>query len=57
VWSKEYFRTGNVLPHVDHRTGEVDRTRPISIGVFAAFMRPALVIIGLSKEEAALFAG
>ena len=57
VRAKKYFRTGHVLPHIDRRTGEVDRTRPMSIGDFVAFLHSALVTIGLSKEEAALFAG
>jgi hypothetical protein len=57
VRAKKYFRTGHVLPHIDRRTGEVDHTRPMSIGDFVAFLRSALVTIGLSKEEAALFAG
>jgi hypothetical protein len=43
VWAKGHFCTGHVLPHIDRRTGEVDRTRPMSIGDFVAFLRSALV--------------
>ena len=54
--TKDYFRTGYVLPHIDHRTGAVDHSCTVSIGNFVAFLRAALVNIGLTKEEAALFA-
>jgi hypothetical protein len=57
VCTKDYFRTGYVLPHIDHRTGAVDHSCTVSIGNFVAFLRAALVNIGLTKEEAALFAG
>ena len=46
-----------MLPHIDYRTGMIDHTRAMSIGVFVQFLRSALVNIGLTKEEAALFAG
>jgi hypothetical protein len=57
VRAKDCFRTGYVLPHIDHRTGAVNHTLTMSIGNFVAFLRAALVNIGLTKEEAALFAG
>lgn len=55
--AKAYFRTGHVMPHIDYRTGMIDHTRAMSIGAFVKFLRSALVNIGLTKEEAALFAG
>jgi hypothetical protein len=55
--AKAYFQTGHVLPHIDHRTGTIDHTRAMSISIFVTFLRSALVNIGLTKEEAALFAG
>ena len=54
---KRFFGTGHVLPHIDRRTGEVDRTRPMAYGDYVAFLRSALIAIGLSETEAALFAG
>jgi hypothetical protein len=57
VRAKDYFRAGYVLPHIDHRTGAAGHSCAISIGNFVAFLRAALVNIGLDKEEAALFAG
>jgi hypothetical protein len=56
VRAKDYFRAGYVLPHIDHRTGAVDHSCTVSIGNFVEFLRAALVNIGLTKEEAALFA-
>jgi hypothetical protein len=49
--------TGHVLPHIDRTTGVVDRTRPMPYYDYVAFLRSALVAIGLSEEQAALFAG
>jgi hypothetical protein len=57
VFAKDYFRTGYVLPRIGHCTGAVDHTRTMSICNFVVFLRAALVNIGLTKEEAALFAG
>ena len=57
VRGKRFFGTGHVLPHIDRRTGEVDRTRPMAYGDYVAFLRSALIAIGLSETEAALFAG
>jgi hypothetical protein len=34
--ARVYFRTGYVLPYIDHRMGAVDHTRTISIGNFVA---------------------
>ncbi len=55
--AKAFFRTGHVLPHIDRKTGVVDRTRPMPYYDYVAFLRSALVAIGLSEEQAALFAG
>jgi hypothetical protein len=49
--AKDYFRTGYVLPHIDHRAGAVDHTRTMSIGNFVAFLRAALVNIGLTRRK------
>jgi hypothetical protein len=57
VPARTYFRTGYVLPHIDHRTGAVGHTRTMRIGNFAACLRSALLTIGRVKEKAALFAG
>jgi hypothetical protein len=56
VRAKAYFRAGYVLPHIDHRAGAVGHTRTMGIENFVAFLRSALVTIGLAKEEVALFA-
>ena len=57
VRGKHFFRSGHVLPHINRRTGEVDSSRPMAYGDYVAFLRSALVAIGLSETEAALFAG
>ena len=55
--AKAFFQTGHVLPHIDRRTGVVDRTRPMPYYDYVAFLRSALVPLGLSEQQAALFAG
>jgi len=55
--AKEFFQTGHVLPHIDRSTGIVDSSRPMPYYDYVAFLRSALVAIGLSEVQAALFAG
>jgi hypothetical protein len=54
VEARAVFRTGFVLANVDAQ-GNVDTQRPMSHANFVRHMREALVHIGLSREEAAVF--
>jgi hypothetical protein len=55
--AKAFFQKGRVLPHVDRKTGRIDRTRAMYYFDYVAFLRSALAAIGLSKDQATLFAG
>ena len=55
VAAKDLFRSGLVLPNINVATGVLHPEQPMSHSSFVAFLRSALINIGLSEEEAEVF--
>ena len=50
--AKDLFRSGPVLPNINVATGVPHPEQPMSHSSFVAFLRSALINIGLSEAEA-----